>query len=48
MKLLNDCVIKTTMPQFQDKSERKDSTAEANDSRLVTQVIWVVESANDI
>ena len=35
MKLLNDCVIKTAMPHFHDKSERQHSTAEANESKLV-------------
>ena len=48
MKLLNDFVIKTAMPHFPDKSDRQHSTAEANESRLVAKVMWVVESANVI
>lgn len=44
--LLNDCGIKTEMPHFLKKSDKQHSTEEANESRLVTKVRWVVESAN--
>ena len=45
--LLNDCGIKTEMPHFLKKSKKQHSTEEANESRLVTKVRWVVESANE-
>ena len=45
-ELLNDCGIKTAMPHFLNKSEKQHSTEEANESRLVTKVRWVVELAN--
>ena len=45
-ELLNDCGIKTEMPHFLKKSDKQHSTEEANESRLVTKVRWVVESAN--
>ena len=34
------------MSLFLNKSEKQHSTEEANESRLVTKVRWVVESAN--
>ena len=34
------------MPHFLKKSEKQHSTEEANESRLVTKVRWVVMSAN--
>lgn len=43
---LNDCGINTEMPHFLKKAEKQHSTEEANESRLVTKVRWVVESAN--
>ena len=45
-ELLNECGIKTEMPHFLQKSEKQHTTEEANESRLVTKVRWVVESAN--
>ena len=48
--LLNECDIKTEMPHFlkkkSEKPEKQHSTEKANESRLVTKVRWVVESAN--
>ena len=44
--LLSDKGIQTEMPHFLQKTEKQHSTEEANESRLVTKVRWVVESAN--
>ena len=44
--LLEECGIKTHMPHFIGKSQKALSTEEANETRLVTKVRWVVESAN--
>ena len=44
--LLNDCGINTEIPHFLKKTEKQHSTEGANESRLVTKVRWVVESAN--
>ena len=45
-ELLNECSIKTAMSHFLKISEKQHSTEEANGSKLVTKVRWVVESAN--
>ena len=34
------------MPHFLNKSQKQHTTEEANETRLVTKVRWVVESAN--
>ena len=38
--------IKAHMPYFIAKSQKQLSTEEANETRLVTKVRWVVESTN--
>ena len=43
---LNQCGIKCAAPAYLSKKEKQHSEKEANDSRLVTKVRWVVESAN--
>lgn len=45
-ELLNDAGIKTEMPFFLPKGQKQHTHTEANESRLVTKVRWVVESAN--
>ena len=35
------------MPNFVNKSEKQHSTEEANESRLVTEVRWLVDSVNE-
>ena len=44
--LLKDFGIKSHMPHFLTKSQKQLSTEEANETRLVTKVRWVVESVN--
>lgn len=44
--ILKDFGINAQMPHFLNKSQRQHSTEEANESRLVTKVRWVVESVN--
>ena len=44
--LLEDFGIKSHMPHFLTKSQKQLSTEEANETRLVTKVRWVVESVN--
>ena len=41
MKLLNNCVIKSAMLHFRDKSDRQHSTAEANESRLAIGLLHI-------
>ena len=43
---LNDQGITTFMPNFLGKKQSQHTTEEANDSRLVTKVRWVVEAVN--
>lgn len=43
---LNECGFKTQMPVFLPKSCTQHSTSDANSSRLVTKIRWVVEAAN--
>lgn len=43
---LNECGFKTQMPVFLPKSCKQHSTFDANSSRLVTKIRWVVEAAN--
>ncbi|XP_061170430.1 uncharacterized protein LOC133179753 [Saccostrea echinata] len=43
---LNECGFKTQMPVFLPKSCKQHSTIEANASRMVTKIRWVVEAAN--
>ena len=44
--ILKDFGINAQMPHFLNKSQKQHTTEEANESRLVTKVRWVVESAN--
>ncbi|KAL4231065.1 hypothetical protein ACF0H5_008648 [Mactra antiquata] len=44
--LLEDLGIKVKMPSFMKKGDKQLSTKDANSSRLVTKVRWVVEAAN--
>ncbi|XP_048741615.2 uncharacterized protein LOC125655389 [Ostrea edulis] len=44
--LLNDLGIRMEMPAFIPRGQKQLSTEEANSSRLVTKVRWVVESVN--
>ncbi|XP_033739141.1 uncharacterized protein LOC117326498 [Pecten maximus] len=44
--LLEDLGIKAEMPRFLVKGQKQMSTEDANMSRLVTKVRWVVESSN--
>ncbi|MCG7879800.1 MAG: transposase family protein, partial [Candidatus Thiodiazotropha endolucinida] len=44
--ILKDFGINSHMPHFLNKSQKQHTTEEANESRLVTKVRWVVESAN--
>ncbi|XP_061196609.1 uncharacterized protein LOC133204881 [Saccostrea echinata] len=44
--MLTDLGIKVEMPAFLQKGKRQLTTEEANCSRLVTKVRWVVESVN--
>ncbi|CAG2245126.1 unnamed protein product [Mytilus edulis] len=46
LELLDDLGIKSQMPSFLTKGQKQMTTDEANASRLVTKVRWVVESAN--
>lgn len=43
---LNELGFKTHMPAFLQKSVKQHSTNEANMTRFVTKVRWVVEAAN--
>ena len=44
--ILKDFGINAQMPHFLNKSQKQHTTEETNESRLVTKVRWVVESAN--
>ena len=44
--LLESIGFRTEMPDYLNKGQKQHSTEEANHSRLVTKVRWVVESAN--
>ena len=44
--LLEDLGIQTEMPAFFVKGQKQHNTVEANSSRFVTKIRWVVESAN--
>lgn len=46
ISLLQDLGIQAEMPKFMIKGQKQLSTEDANSSRLVTKVRWVVESAN--
>ncbi|OWF49584.1 uncharacterized protein LOC110451517 isoform X2 [Mizuhopecten yessoensis] len=46
LELLEDLGIKAEMPCFMQKGQKQMTTQDANASRLVTKVRWVVESAN--
>ncbi|XP_056001835.1 uncharacterized protein LOC125657084 [Ostrea edulis] len=46
LPLLADLGIQAEMPCFLEKGQRQMSTGDANISRLVTKVRWVVESSN--
>lgn len=46
LTLLEDLGLVSAMPAFMKKGEKQMSTADANTSRLVTKIRWVVESAN--
>lgn len=46
ISLLEDMGIKSEMPCFMKRGDKQLSTEDANASRLVTKVRWVVESAN--
>lgn len=43
---LEDLGIHSEMPVFLKKGQKQHTTEEANESRLVTKVRWIVESAN--
>ena len=44
--ILKEFGIDSYMPHFLNKSQKQHTTEEANESRLVTKVRWVVESVN--
>ncbi|XP_062589596.1 uncharacterized protein LOC134251226 isoform X2 [Saccostrea cucullata] len=46
LTLLEDLGLLSAMPAFMKKGEKQMSTEDANTSRLVTKIRWVVESAN--
>ena len=46
LDVLNECGYKTFMPPFLSKKQQQFTTHEANESRLVTKVRWVVEAVN--
>ncbi|XP_052247599.1 uncharacterized protein LOC127855818 isoform X1 [Dreissena polymorpha] len=46
LPLLKDLGINAEMPAIMQKGEKQLTTGEANASRLVTKIRWVVESAN--
>lgn len=46
IEFLNNLGIQSEMPFFLPKKQKQHSTTEANTSRLVTSIRWVVESAN--
>ncbi|XP_053388533.1 uncharacterized protein LOC128551660 [Mercenaria mercenaria] len=44
--VLKDIGIEAKMPSFLEKGKTQHTTEDANESRLVTKIRWVVESAN--
>jgi hypothetical protein len=46
VRFMQDCGFKVEMPSFLCKTRKQHNTAEANASRLVTKIRWVVEAAN--
>ncbi|XP_033756201.1 uncharacterized protein LOC117338945 [Pecten maximus] len=46
VEMLQDLGIKSEMPVFLPKGQKQYTTVDANTSRLVTKVRWVVESVN--
>ena len=44
--ILKDFGINNQIPHFLNKSQKQQTAEEANESRLVTKVRWLVESAN--
>lgn len=46
LPLLEDLGIQAEMPRFLEKGQKQMSTSDANKSRLVTKIRWVVESSN--
>lgn len=46
LEFLRNLGFQCEMPCFLEKGQKQHSTEEANSSRLVTKVCWVVESAN--
>lgn len=47
MDFLNDCAFITERSPFTNKSKKQHTSLEANLSRCVTNVRWVVEAVND-
>ena len=45
-EFLNDLGIKTEMPVFLKRGQKQHTVEESNSSRLVTKILWVVESLN--
>ena len=46
LEFLAELGIKTEMPHFLPKGQKQHATREGNESRYVTKVRWVIESAN--
>ena len=46
IEFLESIGFRTEMPEYLSKGQKQHSTEEANHSRLVTKIRWVVESAN--
>ena len=46
LDFLAELGIKTEMPHFLPKGQKQHTTREGNESRYVTKVRWVIESAN--
>ena len=46
ISVMQECGLKVEMPAYLHHTEKQHTTKEANLSRLVTKVRWVVESAN--
>lgn len=46
IKLMEDFGLRTEMPNFLPKGQKQHTTEEANTSRLITKVRWIVESVN--
>ena len=43
---LNWFGYETKMPRFLEKHQKQFTTTEANETRLITKIRWVIESAN--